>query len=97
MCLQNHGGLTSTEIAVSKKAFIHTMPIPGCESYNATYFADRGMSIKCDTLEEVIQNTKTLYKDKNLQNKMIISQEENIHRDTIDKITELILKIEEGD
>lgn len=89
--LSKPGGLTTTEIAVSKKPFIHTMPIPGCENYNAEYFHKRKMSIKCDTLSEVIENTKKLYENKELQKEMMINQEKNIRRDTADKITELIL------
>ena len=91
--LSKPGGLTTTEIAVSRKPFIHTMPIPGCENYNAQYFNKRKMSIKCDTLNEVIENTKKLYENKNMQEEMIKNQERNIRRDTADKITELILSL----
>lgn len=55
------------------------------------------MSLKCDTLEETIKNTKTLYEDKKLQKEMIEAQEKNIKRDTCDKITELILLNLEGE
>ncbi|MCI8519852.1 MAG: hypothetical protein HFJ51_07585 [Clostridia bacterium] len=76
-----------------RKPFIHTMPIPGCESYNAEYFAKRRMSVKCDTLEDVIKNTKMLYENKELQKELVKNQEKNIKRNTCDKITEIILKI----
>ena len=55
------------------------------------------MSLKCDTLEETIKNTNTLYEDKKLQKEMIEEQEKNIKRDTCDKITELILLNLEGE
>ncbi len=35
--LTKPGGLTTTEIATLRKPFIHTMPIPGCENYNAQF------------------------------------------------------------
>jgi len=67
------------------------MPIPGCENYNAEYFAKRNMSIKCDTLNEVIENTKTLLKDKELQEKMIENQKKNMNKNTCDKIIKVVL------
>lgn len=36
--LSKPGGLTSTEVATLRKPFIHIMPIPGCENYNANFF-----------------------------------------------------------
>lgn len=91
MFLLNHGGLTTTEVATARKPFIHTAPIPGCENYNAEYFANRQMSIKCDNIEEVVANTKKLLENKELQEEMIKNQEKNIPTDTCDKITKVIL------
>ena len=70
--LTKPGGLTTTEVATLRKPFIHTMPIPGCENYNANFFSNRKMSIKCDTMEEVIENTKKLINDINLQKEMML-------------------------
>lgn len=39
------GGLSSTEAAVSGVPLIHIAPIPGCETHNAEYFLNHGMSI----------------------------------------------------
>ena len=89
--LTKPGGLTTTEIATLRKPFIHTMPIPGCENYNAEYFQKRKISIKCYKLEDIIENTKKLYEDKELQKEMVENQAKNIRRDTCDKITQLIL------
>lgn len=91
--LTKPGGLTTTEISNMRKPFIHTMPIPGCETYNAEYFAKRNMSIKCETLKEVVENTKMLYEDKVLQKELTKNQERNIKRDTCDKIAEVIINI----
>lgn len=94
--LTKPGGLTTTELAISRKPFIHTMPIPGCENYNAEYFSKRNMSIKCDTVNKVVENTMMLIENKELQEEMIKNQTQNIHSNTCDKITEIILKIKEN-
>ena len=39
------GGLSSTEAAAAGVPLIHISPIPGCESHNFRFFAERGMSI----------------------------------------------------
>lgn len=90
--LSKPGGLTTTEIATLRKPFIHTMPIPGCENYNAKFFKSRNMSIKCDTIEEVIQNTKKLLKDDTLQNQMIENQKKYIKKDACDKISDVVIR-----
>lgn len=89
--LTKPGGLTSTEVATMGKPFIHTLPIPGCENYNANYFANRKMSLKCTSLDEVVENTKLLFNDKALQSKLVKNQNRLIPKNTCDKITELIL------
>ncbi len=90
--LSKPGGLTTTEIATLRKPFIHTMPIPGCENYNANFFNKRKMSIKCDTIEDIIKNTKKLLNDETLQNQMIKNQEKYIRKDTCDKISDIVIK-----
>lgn len=90
--LTKPGGLTTTELATLRKPFIHTMPIPGCENFNADYFESKGMSIKSNTIEEVVLNTKMLYENKELQEKMIQNQMKYISKDTCDKISNIIIK-----
>lgn len=68
------------------------MPIPGCENYNAEYFNKRKMSIKSNSLDDIINNTKYLLEDIELQEQMMQNQMKNISRDTCDKIAEIILK-----
>ena len=43
--LTKPGGLSSTEAAVAGAPIIHVAPIPGCETLNANYFGERGMSV----------------------------------------------------
>ncbi len=89
--LTKPGGLTSTEIATLRKPFIHTMPIPGCENYNADFFSKRNMSIQCNSVKEIADDTKKLINDLNKQEEMIKNQEKYIHRNTCDSISKLII------
>lgn len=90
--LTKPGGLTTTEIATLRKPFIHTMPIPGCENYNAQFFKDRKMSMSCNSIEEVVKNTKELLNNKQLQEEMIKNQKKYIKQDTCDKILKIVIK-----
>lgn len=47
------GGLSSTEAAVSGIPLIHISPIPGCETHNASFFAERGMSLLVEQPEQL--------------------------------------------
>jgi len=88
--LTKPGGLTTTEVAAMRKPLIHTMPIPGCENFNAEYFAQKGMSLKCDNAEEVWKNTIRLLEDKELQKQMIECQKKTIHPQASDKIVDFV-------
>ena len=90
--LTKPGGLTTTEIATIGKPFIHTMPIPGCENYNANFFQSRKMSIKCDIIEEVAKNTKILLHDEKLQKEMIENQRKYINRNASYDIADLVIR-----
>ncbi len=90
--LSKPGGLTTTEIATLRKPFIHTMPIPGCENYNANYFSKRKMSLMCETIEDVVNNTKKLLNDDRLKEEMIENQKKYINQNACDDIVDIILK-----
>ena len=90
--LSKPGGLTTTEIATLRKPFIHTMPIPGCENYNADFFSNRNMSIQCHTIDEVVEKTKELLENRELQKEMIEKQKQYINPKVCDEITEIILR-----
>ncbi len=90
--LSKPGGLTTTEIATMKKPLIHIMPIPGCENYNANYFSERQMSIKCDNLNQVVNTTKELLENDVLQRNLIDNQKKYINNDTCEKISEIVIK-----
>ena len=68
------------------------MPIPGCENYNANFFAERQMSLKCDNIDQVVNNTKKLLENQILQKKIIENQKKYISKDTCEKIAEIVIK-----
>ncbi len=76
------GGLTTSEVATIHKPLIHMMPIPGVENYNADFFAKNKMSLKADTIEDVIKSIQTLLNDSKLQEEMIKSQKEIINENS---------------
>ncbi len=88
--LTKPGGLTSTEVAVLNKPMVHIMPIPGVENYNAKFFSKNHLSIVCNTIDEIIENTKLLLEDKELQKEIIKNQKKVIHKDSAKKLVELI-------
>ena len=50
------------------------------------------MSIKCENINEVIENTKKLIDNQLLKNEMIENQEKYIPRDTCEKIADIVIK-----
>ena len=90
--LSKPGGLTTTEVTTMRKPLIHIMPIPGCENDNANFFADRKMSLKFDNINQVIENTKALLENVELQEEIIENQKKYITKDTCEKIAEIVIK-----
>ncbi len=86
------GGLTTTEIAAMNKPLIHMMPIPGVEDYNANFFANNRMSLRANSLNEVIECTKKLLKDETLQNELMTNQKKLINKYSAKSMIEYILK-----
>lgn len=90
--LSKPGGLTTTEIATLNKPFIHTMPIPGCENYNAKFFSERKMSIQCDTIEQVVEKTKELLQNVKLQDEIIENQRKYMNKNVSNDIANVIIE-----
>lgn len=90
--LTKPGGLTTTEIAILNKPFIHTMPIPGCENYNANFFSNKKMSIKCENINDIVVNTKKLLENENLQKELILNQQKNMNKNVCDDISNKIIE-----
>lgn len=68
------GGLSSTEAAVSGIPMLHTAGIPGCETYNADYFAAHGMSEVCSDAKEVADRAAAILADPEKCREMVRSQ-----------------------
>ena len=61
--LTKPGGISSTEAAVKHIPMIHTLPIPGCETLNAQFFSERGMSILSVNADNAADNAIRLGAD----------------------------------
>lgn len=73
------GGLSSTEAAVCGVPILHTAAIPGCESYNARYFCERGMSIAGDITEDMLRAAEDLLNHEHASRAMVECQRSRIN------------------
>lgn len=87
--LSKPGGLLSTEIASIHKPQLHIYPIPSIETYNANFFEEKFMSIKCQTKEEIIENAKKLLQDKTPREKIISSKKNYINQNSAKDLVNL--------
>ena len=88
--LTKPGGLTSTEVAVLNKPIIHISPIPGVENYNANFFLNNHLSIVCNSTDEIVENTKVLLENKDLQRELIENQKKVIHKNSAKKLVDFV-------
>lgn len=84
------GGLTSTEALIKNIPFIHTAPIPGCETKNARFFASRGMSYTSRSVEEQVSYGTLLFKNTSARNAMLQAQKENAFPHAAEDIYQLL-------
>ena len=87
------GGLSSTEITSIRKPLIHIYPIPGIETYNTNFFESHGMSLKCNSKEEILDTVHNLLNNKHMQEKMIKYQEKYINKYSARDLINLIKNI----
>ncbi|MBC8571111.1 MGDG synthase family glycosyltransferase [Zongyangia hominis] len=75
------GGLTSTEAAVKQIPLIHTSPIPGCETKNARFFSERGMSFYDESIERQLDFAQLVTTDPDVRRRMQQAQRAhtNVH------------------
>ena len=83
------GGLSSTEAAVCGVPVFHTSPIPGCESYNARYFSERGMSIYGEITSDTLCAINEILNNEGISSSMVVCQKKHINPCAADKICEL--------
>lgn len=91
--LSKPGGLSSTEIASLRKPLIHIYPIPGIETYNANFFAEKKMSLKCASNDDLLKNITKLLNDKSLQEEIISNQKKYINEKSAQELMSLIKKM----
>ena len=84
------GGLTSTETLVSQAPVVHTKPIPGCESDNFRFFAQRGLSVPAKHIRDQIELGIALAEDPDQRKRMRENQSECAKPDAAQAILDLI-------
>jgi processive 1,2-diacylglycerol beta-glucosyltransferase len=89
--LSKPGGISSTEAAAKRVPLIHTPPIPGCETRNAEFFSQRGMSILAPDEESAAANAVRLARDEGQKRRMREAQSQYIDRAAAEKIAAVLL------
>lgn len=92
LLLTKPGGLSSTEAAVKNIPFIHTMPIPGCETKNACFFAKHHMSLKVTNLKDLVIESKKILSSQKLKKQMLDNQIKCINKNATLDICDYIIK-----
>lgn len=75
--LSKPGGLSSTEAAALCVPMVHIHAIPGCETYNAKFFSERGMSVWAKNEQEAVQQACDLVR--NTQRARQMMQMQRVH------------------
>jgi len=83
------GGLSSTEALVKNLPIVHTMPIPGCETKNRSFFRKRGMAVSASEILVQIYKGKELAENPVKREKMLRKQRENAYPHAAERIVEL--------
>lgn len=91
--LTKPGGLSSTEVAVMGTTLVHLPPIPGCETKNAVFFQQHGMSLAMRADKKDIAQALEFMKDFARQNEMEIRQHAVILDNVASKICDLAGKM----
>ncbi len=91
--LTKPGGLSSTEAAVTNVPIVHVNAIPGCETCNAKFFADQGMSYNAKSISDAVNESLILACDKEKSERMKIRQKEVINPYAAKDIAEKVMRI----
>lgn len=89
--LSKPGGLTSTEAAVKQVPFIHTKPIPGCETKNAKFFSSHGMSVYVKRQSDAAIAAAALASDEKAREYMTEKQRELMPKNAAESIAKFII------
>lgn len=90
--LTKPGGLSSTEAAVKNVPFVHTAPIPGCETENARFFGRLGLSLPTHAPRESAEAALLLLRDGDLRLRQLANQREQINAQAADDIAKEMLR-----
>lgn len=88
--ISKSGGLSSTEVAVANVPLVHFKPIPGCETFNARFFEDKGLSKLAKNGADAIRLAEELLDNENERTAMLSAQREEINAFSADDIARRI-------
>lgn len=91
--LTKPGGLSSTEAAVANIPIIHVNAIPGCETKNAAFFENHGMSYNAKNTREAVRYALALTENENACSQMIYNQKQNINPNAAYDIAKRVARI----
>lgn len=94
--LSKPGGLTTTEAAVVNIPLVHSSPIPGCETINAQFFEDKGMSVCAVNEQDAAHTALWLAADTQKAEAMKNAQRRNINARAAADICDYVTKECEG-
>lgn len=89
--LSKPGGLSSTEAAVANVPLVHVHAIPGCETFNAEFFSQNGLSLAAHSNEEAAEYAIRLATHSEEAKKMRACQRKFVPKDAADTIARKVL------
>lgn len=90
--LSKPGGLSSTEAAVANVPLVHVHEIPGCETYNARFFAQHGLSIRARSQKEAVSAANYLAYNREAAETMRAMQRKHINPHAAEYIVEKVME-----
>ena len=72
---------------------IHVAPIPGCETYNARFFSDYGMSRYCHTSNRELADALKILDSETESDAMVRNQRKMIRPDAAERISDFAERI----
>ena len=91
--LSKPGGLSTTEAAVANVPIVHINAIPGCETCNAKYFSDHGMSLWAKNVQEAVTFATGLACQEDASDRMRLQQRRLIPEDATGFIVKKVVGV----
>jgi len=86
VAISKPGGVSSTEAGVAGLPLVHAGAIPGVETKNARFFADRGMAVWVRSIGDAAGIARTLLHDPEAQARMRAAQQATLRPDAADRL-----------